>query len=194
MPASGSPKAKPKLVVLVVIDQWPSWAFEKQRTLFTGGIKRLIDEGAVVPEAELPYGNPFTAPGHAVLATGAVPHVNGIVGNSWWRRGEQRERPAEYGNGEASEHGLGAAFPHAMEKSDHPEHAIVETPFADRVVSRTVAVAIDAMELGRDDAPDFLAISYSAHDYAGHNWGPDSWEVLDDTLRLDTELGELFES
>lgn len=319
VPVSGSPKTKPKLVVLVVIDQWPSWAFEKERTLFTGGIGRLLKEGALVPEASLPYGNTFTAPGHAVLATGAVPHDNGIVGNTWWRRDEARERPAEYdpdspvlavgdpyngakpddgvsakmlrvdgvadalraqtggkgkslaisfkprsaalvagrkpdlaiwydagaggmttskayadkvpawleqmakdspvskfftatweardpvmygevldvpddATGEASEHGLGAAFPHAMAKADHPEHAIVETPFADRVVSRTVAIAIDAMELGRDDVPDFLAVSYSAHDYAGHNWGPDSWEVLDDTLRLDAELGELFES
>jgi hypothetical protein len=293
--------------------------FVKQKDLFTGGIKRLLQEGAVVTEADLPYGNPFTAVGHAALATGAAPHESGIVGNSWWRRDENRERPAEYdpdapvfsvgeafngakmddgvsakmlrvdgiadilrtqtsgvgksvaisfkprsaalvagrkpdlaiwydagaggmttskayvdnvpawleqlakdapvskfftsvwdardpvmyeevtsipddAPGEASEHGLGARFPHPMEKADHPEHAIVETPFADRVVSRTVAVAIDAMELGRDDVPDFLAISYSAHDYAGHNWGPDSWEVLDDTLRLDSELGELFES
>jgi predicted AlkP superfamily pyrophosphatase or phosphodiesterase len=96
--------------------------------------------------------------------------------------------------GEGSEHGLGVGFPHEMEKADHPEHAIVATPFADRVVSKTVAVAIDAMELGRDDVPDFLAISYSAHDYAGHNWGPESWEVLDDTMRLDAELGELFDS
>jgi predicted AlkP superfamily pyrophosphatase or phosphodiesterase len=318
-PIARAAKTRPKLVVLVVIDQWPSWVFEKQKDLYTGGLKRLIQEGGVIPEGELPYGNPFTAPGHAVLSTGAVPRDNGIIGNSWWRRDESRERPAEYdpdapvltvgepfngakvdegvsgkmlrvdgiadalrtqtdgkgksvaisfkprsavmvagrrpdlaiwydpgaggmttskayadkvpawleqlakdapvskyfdavwdardpvmyeevldvpddAKGEGSEHGLGVRFPHEMAKSDHPEHAIVETPFADRVVSRTVAVAIDAMELGRDDVPDFLAISYSAHDYIGHNWGPDSWEVLDDTLRLDAELGELFDT
>jgi predicted AlkP superfamily pyrophosphatase or phosphodiesterase len=96
--------------------------------------------------------------------------------------------------GERTDLGFDVRFPHEMEKTEHPEHAIVETPFADRVVSRTVAVAIDAMELGRDNVPDFLAISYSAHDYIGHNWGPDSWESLDDTMRLDSELGELFDS
>ena len=49
------------------------------------------------------------------------------------------------------------------------------------------------MELGADDVPDLLAISFSAHDYAGHSWGPDSWEVLDLTLRLDRALGQLFD-
>ena len=33
-----------------------------------------------------------------------------------------------------------------------------------------------------------------AHDYAGHFWGPESWEVLDLTLRLDAALGRLFDT
>src|SRR5690606_13263753 len=48
------------------------------------------------------------------------------------------------------------------------------------------------LELGRDDHPDFLAASFGAHDLAGHEWGPESWEVLDLTLRLDALLGQLF--
>jgi arylsulfatase A-like enzyme len=38
-----------------------------------------------------------------------------------------------------------------------------------------------------------IAVSFNAHDYAGHLWGPDSWETLDLTLRFDARLGELFE-
>jgi predicted AlkP superfamily pyrophosphatase or phosphodiesterase len=50
------------------------------------------------------------------------------------------------------------------------------------------------MQLGADDVPDLLAISLGAHDFAGHTWGPDSWEVLDIMLRLDAALGQLFET
>src|SRR5512139_4126976 len=89
-------RVKPKLVVLVVIDQWPSWVFEKQTKLFTGGLGRLLREGAVVMNTEMPYASTFTASGHATIATGTTPSVHGIVGNSWWRRGDEKDRPAEY--------------------------------------------------------------------------------------------------
>jgi hypothetical protein len=95
-PVAPAPLAKPKLVVLIVIDQYPSWAFEQQKSLFTGGIARLLREGSFVPEAELPYTSTFTAAGHATIGTGAPPHVSGIVGNLWYRRAEGKDRPAEY--------------------------------------------------------------------------------------------------
>jgi len=310
---------RPRLVVLVVIDQWPTWMFERQRALYTGGIGRLLREGGLVEAAELPYANTFTAAGHAALGTGAPPHVSGIVGNYWWRRDEGRERPAEWdpealplvvgeqfgasfigrddgasatklrvdgvadalrkgtdgrgksisialksrsaclmagrrpdlavwyepgaggmttssayamqapawlvelatrapvsrfftrtweardaallsrstgiaddGPGEASNHGLGGTLPKAMSGGKPVEIALQETPFADTLVTETAIASLDALDLGSDEVPDFLAVSYSAHDYAGHSYGPDSWEVLDLTLRLDTSLGELF--
>src|SRR5690242_20035970 len=75
----------PKLVVLIVVDQLPSWAFEKQAPEFIGGFARLLRDGAYVKAAEVPYANTFTAPGHATIGTGAPPRVTGIVGNQWWR-------------------------------------------------------------------------------------------------------------
>jgi hypothetical protein len=85
-----------RLVVLIVIDQFPSWAFAKQKALFTGGIARLLREGALVPDAELPYASTFTAAGHATISTGAPPRVSGTAGNYWFRRAEGRDHPAEY--------------------------------------------------------------------------------------------------
>ena len=41
--------------------------------------------------------------------------------------------------------------------------------------------------------PDLLCVSFSSNDPVGHNWGPDSQEVLDVTLRLDLILKELLE-
>jgi hypothetical protein len=85
-------------------------------------------------------------------------------------------------------HGLGIAFPHPIADLD----AIVTTPFGDQVVLDAAHAALDALQLGADDVPDLLALSLNAHDYAGHTWGPDSWEILDLTLRLDVALGTFF--
>src|SRR5690606_8196484 len=80
-PASQSPL---RLVVLLVIDQLPSWTFDRDRTAFGHGLGRLVRDGAYYPVGELPYANTYTATGHAALATGAPPAVTGIVGNSWY--------------------------------------------------------------------------------------------------------------
>ena len=45
--------------------------------------------------------------------------------------------------------------------------------------------AVEAEQLGQDDVPDLLSISFSSNDLVGHSWGPDSQEVLDVTLRSD---------
>lgn len=58
-----------------------------------------------------------------------------------------------------------------------------------------VDVALSAVEqlgLGKDDVPDLLTISFSAHDRIGHHFGPDSKESLDDFLHLDKEIGRLL--
>jgi arylsulfatase A-like enzyme len=51
---------------------------------------------------------------------------------------------------------------------------------------------VTSLELGRDDAPDFLNVSVSATDRVGHRFGPLSREQMDNLLRLDRELGEFF--
>jgi len=39
------PDGAPRLVVLVVIDQWPEWSFEQKRSAFHSGFERLLSEG-----------------------------------------------------------------------------------------------------------------------------------------------------
>lgn len=315
-----APARAPRLVVLVVVDQLSSWAFERDRALYRGGFARLLRDGAYVRAGELPYANTFTAPGHATIATGAPPSVHGVVGNTWYRRAEGAERSAEYDPdappfavgpshggelgpddsassrvlrvegladvlrratagrarsaaislkaraavflggrrpdavvwyepaaggmttsrafaaeappwlieharahpatrffgqtwapldagllaratgiaddavGEGGVHGFGPTFPHALSASDNPSRVILHTPYADELVMDTALAAIPALGLGADDVPDLLAISFSAHDYAGHLWGPESWEALDLRLRLDAALGGLFDA
>ncbi len=310
----------PKLVVLIVVDQLPTWIFERDRSLFKGGFARLLRDGGYVRAAELPYANPFTAPGHASIATGAPPSVHGVLSNTWFRRLQQRELAAELdpegtvfsvgpsqggelspddsasarvlrvdgiadilrraslerahsvaiglkpraaafvagrrpdlviwydaaaggmttsrayapepppwlvklaldhpatrffkeswtpldpavlarvtgipdaAPGEGDIEGFGVAFPHELAKSVAPQKLFLHTPYADEMVLETALTSLDAMELGNDNIPDLLAISFNAHDYAGHLWGPESWEALDLTLRFDLTLGRLFDA
>src|SRR5438046_9935583 len=53
--------------------------------------------------------------------------------------------------------------------------------------------AIRAHHLGRGQATDIFGIGFSATDTVGHRYGPDSQEVLDQLLRLDQILDQLFQ-
>lgn len=337
-----APRPQPRLVVMLVVDQLPSWTFGPRAPSFTGGLRRLLDGGIYVPKIELPYGTPYTAPGHATLATGAPPAVHGIIGNSWYRRAPEvgtppptpatgsatphafqaagqpvveamvdadfdasapifrvgpepgqspvleggvsaialrapglsealhlgtggrglavavglkaraacfvaGQRPddvvffeadaggmttsaayaprlpawlvelartspvsrwlaaewrpldaarlgsvtgiADAAAGEGAEHNLGVAFPHRLADTTSPGQAISSTPYGDRLVLEAARAAIVARQLGADDVPDLLAVSLNSHDFAGHSWGPGSWEEVDLLWRLDAELG-----
>src|SRR5260370_18809283 len=86
---TAAPNARPKLVVLLVIDQMRGDYVDKFRSQWTGGLKRLLDEGAWFRQAAYPYAATETCLGHATISTGALPATHGIVGNTWWDRGSQ---------------------------------------------------------------------------------------------------------
>ncbi len=330
---------------MVVIDQLPSWSFERQRDQLTGGIARMLREGAYFPRAEYPYAVTFTAPGHATLATGVTPSQSGILANHWYDRSlgrtvevavdpdckdfvlEPRDakpdghdpsdpegtlpdgkaaaadrsdrgaRPATwstaspgtsaryllvdglaerlraaggasatvgiksravvhllgrrpdaavwfdarhlamttstcYGDtlppwlarfnaehpaaqhlehpwapadlptlarltgieddtpGESTALGFDRSFPHSLKDG----RALKRTPAAD-VLTVDVAIAVrEALALGQHEHPDLLGITFSAHDYAGHLWGPESWERFDVLRSVDRELGRLLQA
>lgn len=52
---------------------------------------------------------------------------------------------------------------------------------------------INNEQLGKDNDPDLLAISFSTPDYVGHTFGPNSLEAEDVMLRLDKDLGEFMD-
>ena len=47
-------------------------------------------------------------------------------------------------------------------------------------------------QLGKDDVPDYLGVSFSSTDYVGHIFGPSSLESEDNILHLDRTLADLF--
>ena len=83
------PGTEPRLVVLLVIDQWPEWAFEAKRPALTGGFDRLLREGSW-HVGQHPSMATLTAVGHTVIGTGEPPFRSGILANEWWHRDVER--------------------------------------------------------------------------------------------------------
>jgi predicted AlkP superfamily pyrophosphatase or phosphodiesterase len=80
----GTPR--PKLVVLLVVDQLRADYVDRYGADWKGGLHRLLAEGAWLPGARYPYLETFTCPGHATIGTGTYPHTHGLVLNKWYDR------------------------------------------------------------------------------------------------------------
>src|SRR5580658_608536 len=77
--------AHPKLVVVIIIDQFRGDYLERYRDQFgEGGFRLLLDHGANFTNCNYDYANTRTAPGHATLFTGAYSNGHGIAANEWW--------------------------------------------------------------------------------------------------------------
>lgn len=83
---TGGSGERPSLVVFVAVDQLRGDLLERYDSVFTGGFRRLLDDGYRFSNATHDHANTATAPGHATLSTGAFPSRNGIVGNNWLER------------------------------------------------------------------------------------------------------------
>jgi hypothetical protein len=77
--------AHPKLVVVIVIDQFRGDYLERYRDQFgDGGFRVFLDRGAYFSDCYYDYANTRTAPGHATLFTGSYTSGHGIMANEWW--------------------------------------------------------------------------------------------------------------
>ena len=76
----------PRLVVIFVIDQMRADYVDRFQGDWTGGLKRLVSQGAWFRNAAYPYVNTVTCVGHATIATGTLPRTHGIIQNAWWDR------------------------------------------------------------------------------------------------------------
>ncbi|HEY8551119.1 MAG TPA: alkaline phosphatase family protein [Vicinamibacterales bacterium] len=83
----------PRLVVFISVDQFRSDYIDRYGDRWTGGLRRLVTEGARFVEAAYPYLNTVTCAGHATMSTGAFPATHGMVLNAWWDREAGREQP-----------------------------------------------------------------------------------------------------
>lgn len=77
--------SRPKLVVVVVIDQFRADYISRYQHLFNkSGFMALINNGAYFPLGEYDVLQAMTGPGHATILTGAYPYQMGIPLNEWY--------------------------------------------------------------------------------------------------------------
>ena len=295
------PERAPKLLVLVVVDQLRADYLDRFDSLWTGGLRRLLDEGVVFADAHHLHHTTHTATGHASLATGCHPRRHGIISNFWedpasrkrvysvedgrygvspksmlepalgdWLKRRSRrsrvfaasgkdrsavllgghkadaafwyddetggwrsngyysggrpgwltefnaqgladrefgeawrplpiagERLAELGVESLDLGPLRHGFPHnygglMFAPGERFYAGLYGKPWLDEYLVRFAERLIVEEELGADAWTDLLALSFSALDYAGHNYGPDSPEVLDTLRRIDLLLGRML--
>ena len=85
-------------------------------------------------------------------------------------------------------------FPYDLSKYIGKDYSkIATTPFGNTLTVEMSKAAVIAENLGKGTTTDFLAVSFSSPDYIGHSFGPNSWEIMDEYVRLDNELGKLFD-
>ena len=311
---------RPRLVLLIVVDQFRYDYLTRYGDLFgEKGIGRLLRQGASWTEANYDHMPTYTAPGHAVLMTGAWPSQTGIIANDWYeqstgrkvkcvtddsanvlagRQGEKGYSPRQllcstigdelrladndrskvigisaknrsailpvgrranaaywfsddtgnmasstyyfnqmpewvtrFNNQRMADGWFGARwdrllpeaeylkragkddvpwenldkssndsnfFPHIITggaaKPSRPFFkALVYTPFSNDLLLTFAEEAISNEKLGDDNDTDVLSVSFSANDYVGHRFGPNSQEAMDMTLRVDRQIGTLLD-
>src|SRR5213595_3690903 len=86
--------ARPKLIVIIVIDQFRGDYLERYRDHFgEGGFRLFLDHGAYFSNCFYNYANTRTGPGHATLFTGAYSNGHGIAETSGGTRRRTRWSP-----------------------------------------------------------------------------------------------------
>ncbi len=101
------------------------------------------------------------------------------------------------GVGERGPSGWTPLFPHPLagRPGTRPERFFElweRSPYSDAVLGDMAAHLVRALQLGQRGVVDYLGVSFSALDYVGHDFGPNSIEVQDTLIRLDRTLGALL--
>lgn len=86
--ASAAESSKPRLVVVVSIDQFPAEYLTRMRKGFVanGFFRTISERGATYTECHHSHAFTITGPGHSVLCSGASPGTTGIIDNDWFDR------------------------------------------------------------------------------------------------------------
>lgn len=89
-----------------------------------------------------------------------------------------------------------AAFPYdlkALRKTNGNFDLLAQTPFGNDLSLDFAMAAIEGEQLGQDEFPDVLTLSFSGTDKVGHNFGVNSREMEDTFLRLDRNIASLLD-
>ncbi len=172
------------------------------------------DRSAILPAGIKPDGAYWTEEGIFVTSTFYHPELpewvaqfnarrNGSQhrGQTWELLREKalydRVQGPDDAPGEEKSSGLPATMPKKVGgTADLPNAdyygAFDRTPWANELVVDMAMHTLTTQQLGQDNIPDLLAVGFSQPDAAGHAYGPDSHEIMDTYLRLDSTLAKFF--
>ena len=90
--------------------------------------------------------------------------------------------------------GYGRVFPHPFGQTDDKLFftRILVSPIGDQLTLDFSKALITQEQLGQDEIPDYLSISFSAVDAVNHFFGPSSLENEDVVVQLDRTLADLL--
>lgn len=89
-PGAAQTATRPRLIVMLVIDQFRYDYLVRFRPQFVQGGFNLLLSGADFIDCRYDYATTATCPGHASLFTGAYPNMHGIIGNDWYDTAQGR--------------------------------------------------------------------------------------------------------
>ena len=75
-----------KLVITIVVDQMRPDLLTRYETIYSGGLKWLINHGAWYSNTHHEHGYTATGPGHVAIGFGQYPGKIGVLGNSFYDR------------------------------------------------------------------------------------------------------------
>jgi len=119
------------------------------------------------------------------------------AGKSW----ALMHKPSTYLFGDADDReyetdfpGFRRTFPHPYGEADDKYFTtrLTLSPAGDELTLDFAKALLNNEQLGQDQVPDFLAISFSSTDYVGHLFSASSLESEDNIARLDRTLADLF--
>jgi Type I phosphodiesterase / nucleotide pyrophosphatase len=188
MPAGANPglKARPKLVVLIVVDQMRADYLERFSADFHDGFKRLMKDGEWFTHAAYPYAKTVTCAGHSTVSTGDFPSTHGMINNSWWDRaaaktvtctGDPKTSLLTYGTAVASTAGA---------KSGDSDWQMKAPSFAEQLRAQSAGSRVVSLSLKAR-----AAISMAGHSadsvtwLSGENWATST--AYSDALRPELE-------
>ena len=111
------------------------------------------------------------------------------------------KKPSAYLFGDADDReyetnfpGYGRTFPHAYGAADDKYFTTRLTlgPAGDKLTLDFAKTLLTAEQLGQDEVPDYLSVSFSSTDYVGHVFGASSLESEDNLAHLDRSLADLL--
>ncbi|MFN0176176.1 MAG: alkaline phosphatase family protein [Saprospiraceae bacterium] len=171
----------------------------------------LKDRGGILPAGHIPNacywfddasGNWITS-SYYPDSLGLPPWVRDYNAHRWpdtflnktWVMGHAPTESFENWNFDATYTSIKGGFPHdfATARASDNYGLLRYTPYGNTLVTDFAMKTIEGMELGADEWPDFLCLSYSATDYCAHQFGIHAQETEDMYVRMDLELARFFE-